>query len=155
MSLSSFCVVTNALRLNLFKVHDAGKDRKVKHPVGKITPDSTIQSAEKVHAEAKPPANASDQTCSTANRCISGVQPDEQDYTIHTAGLKKTLRIEGMMCGHCEARVKKALESVPGVAEASANHESGIAVVLLNQEVPDELLQKAVEEQDYEVLSIQ
>lgn len=155
MSLSSFCVVTNALRLNLFKVHDAGKDRKAKHPVGKINSGSTIQSTEEVHAKAEPPESVSDQTCSTANQGISGAQPDKQDYTINTAGLKKTLRIEGMMCGHCEARVKKALESVPGVAEASANHEAGTAIVLLNQKVPDELLKKAVEEQDYEVLSIQ
>lgn len=107
MSLSSFCVVTNALRLNLFSVHDAGKDKKIK-------------SKKKVE--------------------------DKE--------MKKTMKIEGMMCGHCEARVKKCLEALPEVAEAVVSHEAGTAVVTLTAEVTDDILKKAVEDQDYKVISI-
>lgn len=107
MSLSSFCVVTNALRLNLFSVHAAGKDKKIK-------------SKKKVE--------------------------DKE--------MKKTMKIEGMMCGHCEARVKKCLEALPEVAEAVVSHEAGTAVVTLTAEVTDDILKKAVEDQDYKVISI-
>lgn len=107
MSLSSFCVVTNALRLNLFSVHDAGKDKKIK-------------SKKKVE--------------------------DKE--------MKKTMKIEGMMCGHCEARVKKCLEALPEVAEAVVSHEEGTAVVTLTAEVSDDVLKKTVEDQDYKVVSI-
>ena len=69
--------------------------------------------------------------------------------------MEKTLKIEGMMCGHCEARVKKALEALPEVAEAEVSHEAGTAVVTLNSEVENTVLQKAVEDQDYKVLGIQ
>lgn len=107
MSLSSFCVVTNALRLNLFSVHAAGKDKKIK-------------SKKKVE--------------------------DKE--------MKKTMKIEGMMCGHCEARVKKCLEALPEVAEAVVSHEAGTAVVTLTAEVTDDILKRAVEDQDYKVISI-
>ena len=111
MSLSSFCVVSNALRLNLFKLHDARHDHKhVKHS--------------KKHEE------------------------KEKNE------MEKTLKITGMMCGHCEARVKKALEAVEGVAEAKVSHESGTAVVTLNVPVEDAVLKKAVEDQDYKVTAI-
>ena len=69
--------------------------------------------------------------------------------------MKKTMKIEGMMCGHCEARVKKALEALPQVSEAMVSHEAGTAIVTLNADVADEVLKKAVEDQDYPVLSIQ
>ena len=69
--------------------------------------------------------------------------------------MEKTMKIEGMMCGHCEARVKKTLECIDGVAEAAVSHEAGTAVVTLEQEVPDDVLKTAVEEQDYKVLSVQ
>ena len=69
--------------------------------------------------------------------------------------MKKTIKIEGMMCGHCEARVKKALEALPQVSEAIVSHEAGTAIVTLNADVADEVLKKAVEDQDYPVLSIQ
>ena len=69
--------------------------------------------------------------------------------------MKKTMKIEGMMCGHCEARVKKALEALPQVSEAIVSHEAGTAIVTLNADVADEVLKKAVEDQDYPVLSIQ
>ncbi len=107
MSLSSFCVVTNALRLNLFRVHDAGRDKKIK---GKKMEELTME---------------------------------------------KTLKIEGMMCGHCEARVKKCLEALPQVTEAAVSHETGTAVVTLSGQVENDVLKKAVEDQDYKVLGIQ
>ena len=107
MSLSSFCVVTNALRLNFFKMHDASRDKKIK---SKRKEEKTME---------------------------------------------KTMKIEGMMCGHCEARVKKCLEALPEVSGAAVSHEAGTAVVTLNAQVADDVLKKAVEDQDYKVLSIQ
>jgi len=109
MSLSSFCVVTNALRLNLFDLRDAAKDHKIKQ--------------NKPKEELKP--------------------------------MEKTMKVEGLMCMHCDARVKKVLEALPEVAEATANHETGIVVVTLNAPVADEVLKKTVEDQDYKVLSVE
>ena len=108
MSLSSFCVVTNALRLNWFKMRDASKDKKIK------------------------------------------TKKKEEETT-----MEKTMKIEGMMCGHCEARVKKCLEAFEQVEEAAVSHEEGTAVVRLNGELADDVLKKAVEDQDYKVLDIQ
>ncbi len=108
MSLSSFCVVSNALRLNLFKMYDAGRDKK-------------IRTKKKVEEKT----------------------------------MKKTMKIEGMMCGHCEARVKKVLETLPQVDSAEVSHEAGTAVVTLNGEIGDDVLKKTVEDQDYKVTSIQ
>lgn len=105
MSLSSFCVVSNALRLNLFRMYGKGKDKKIRK---------------------------------------------EKE----TKQMEKTMEIKGMMCGHCEARVKKTLEAVEGVTEAVVSHTEGTAVVKMNQEVADEILKNAVEEQDYEVTAI-
>ena len=116
MSLSSFCVVSNALRLNLVKIHDASHDKKVK--------------------------NRSHQASATINQ-------------MEDNSMEKTMKIEGMMCGHCEARVKKALETLPQVAEAQVSHEKGTAVVKLNAEVSNEELTRAVEEQDYKVTSVE
>ena len=107
MSLSSFCVVTNALRLNLFKMYDAKRDKKIKAK----------------RKEGKK--------------------------------MEKTMKIEGMMCGHCEARVKKCLEELPEVTSAAVSHESGSAVVTLSAPVDDSVLKKTVEDQDYKVISIQ
>ena len=109
MSLSSFCVVTNALRLNLFDLRDAAKDYKIKQ--------------NKPKEELKP--------------------------------MEKTMKVEGLMCMHCDARVKKVLEALPEVTEAVANHETGIVVVTLNAPVADEVLKKTVEDQDYKVLSVE
>ncbi|MCH5273961.1 MAG: heavy metal translocating P-type ATPase [Lachnospiraceae bacterium] len=111
MSLSSFCVVMNALRLNLFPLYDSRKDRKIKNKLK----NKTKKEKEK---------------------------------------MEKTLKIEGMMCGHCEASVKKALEAVDGVNQAMVSHSDGTAVVTLEKEVSDDILKKAVEEQDYKVLGI-
>ena len=107
MSLSSFCVVTNALRLNLFRMYDARKDKKRKYK------------------------------------------------KVEEKQMERTMKIEGMMCGHCEARVKKCLEELPEVTEAVVSHEAGTAVVTLNAEVANDVLKKAVEDQDYKVVSIE
>ena len=116
MSLSSFCVVTNALRLNLCRVYDPKHDRKA-------TPDRK---------------NKTD-------------KPNESEEKSMT----KTMNIEGMMCGHCEARVKKALEALDAVSEAVVSHESGTAVVTLSSDISDEKLKETVEAEDYKVTSIQ
>ena len=108
MSLSSFCVVSNALRLNLFDVRNSAKDKKIKAK----------------HKEAVKP-------------------------------MEKTMKIEGMMCGHCEARVKKALEALPEVAQAVVSHEAGTAVVTLKAAIADDVLKKAVEAQDYTVTAVE
>lgn len=108
MSLSSVCVVTNALRLNLFNMHDTKKDKRIKTKKKK-----------------------------------------------ENKSMEKTMKIEGMMCGHCEAAVKKALEALPEVESAEVSHEAGTAVVKLSAEVSDEILKKAVEDKDYKVLDIQ
>ena len=113
MSLSSFCVVSNALRLNLFKMYDASKDKKLK--------------AKKEKKRSK-----------------------KEDKTI-----KKIMHIEGMMCGHCEAAVKKALEALPQVDEAVVSHEAGTAELTLNAEIADDVLKKTVEDKDYTVTSVE
>ena len=109
MSLSSFCVVSNALRLNFCKLYDASHDKKLKK---------------------------------------SGKKAEEKNMT-------RTMKIEGMMCKHCEARVKKVLEALPEVAEAVVSHEAGTAVVTLNTELANDVLKKTVEDQDYTVLSVE
>ena len=118
MSLSSFCVVTNALRLNLFKVYDSSHDMKQKSR----TAEESIK-----------------------NKNIKKEEGNE---------MKKTMKIEGMMCGHCEAAVKKALEAVDGVESALVSHEKGSAEVTLTKEVADDVLKKAVEDKDYKVTAI-
>jgi len=115
MSLSSFCVVTNALRLNLVQVYNDKKDRKIKQ-----------------------------------NGVFVPVVLEEENET-----MEKTMKIEGMMCGHCEARVKKCLEALPEVITAMVSHENGTAVVTLSAQVSDEVLTKTVEDQDYKVLSVE
>lgn len=108
MSLSSFCVVSNALRLNLFSVYQSSKDKKIKHKQAK-----------------------------------------------EIKSMEKTMKINGIMCGHCEARVKKALEALAEVDEAEVSHVTGTAVVKLNAEVANDVLKAAVEAQDYEVVSVE
>ena len=120
MALSSFCVCMNALRLNLFKVHDASHDHKITHPVS-----------------------------------LEGVVNNKGYDIKEETEMTKTLKVEGMMCGHCEARVKKALEAIEGVESAVADHTAGTAVVTLTSEVSDDVLRKAVEDQDYRVLGVE
>ena len=129
MSLSSFCVVSNALRLNLFDLHSTRHDHKTASPAAAPV-QSAAENNKKSDAEA-PEVKTEDNT------------------------MKKTLKVEGMMCGHCEARVKKALEALPEVDEAVVSHEAGTAIVTLNAEVADEVLKNAVEAQDYKVTGIQ
>ena len=130
MSLSMLCVVSNALRLNLFDLHSTKHDRKPKSaalPAAPVQPAAAENTAEPVSAPVVKEDNA----------------------------MKKTLHVEGMMCGHCEARVKKALEALPAVDEAVVSHEAGTAIVTLNAEVSDADLKKAVEDQDYKVTGIE
>lgn len=129
MSLSSFCVVSNALRLNLFDLHSTRHDHKTASPAAAPV-QSAAENNKKSDAEA-PEVKTEDNT------------------------MKKTLKVEGMMCGHCEARVKKALEALPEVDEAVVSHEAGTAIVTLNAEVADDVLKNAVEAQDYKVTDIQ
>ena len=129
MSLSSFCVVSNALRLNLFDLHSTRHDHKTASPAA-----APVQSA-------------------AENNKKSDAKAPEVKTEDHT--MKKTLKVEGMMCGHCEARVKKALEALPEVDEAVVSHEAGTAIVTLSAEVADEVLKNAVEAQDYKVTGIQ
>ena len=122
MSLSSFCVVSNALRLNMFKMYNTARDKKIKNQVE--IPKEYLGS-------------------NNIN--------NEKETTI----MEKTIKIEGMMCGHCEATVKKALEAIEQVSEAVVSHEAGTAVVKLTADVADNVLKKAVEDKDYKVTSIQ
>ena len=126
MSLSSFFVVTNALRLNLFNIRDTAKDKPLKNAITKDNEliDSSIYN-------------------------IKGLNEERTEKI-----MEKTLRVEGMMCGHCEARVKKALETIEGVSLAVANHENGTAIVTLTADVSDDVLRQAIEDQDYKVLGI-
>lgn len=121
MSLSSFCVVTNALRLNLFRMYDPGRDKR-----------------------AAGAAKSREPFCDKEKR------EEKENET-----MEKTIKIEGMMCGHCEARVKKCLEALPEVTEAVVSHEAGTAVLSMSAEVSDETLKKTVEEQDYKVTGIE
>ena len=129
MSLSSFCVVSNALRLNLFDLHSTRHDHKTASPAAAPV-QSAAENNKKSDAEA-PEVKTEDNP------------------------MKKALKVEGMMCGHCEARVKKALEALPEVDEAVVSHEAGTAIVTLNAEVADDVLKNAVEAQDYKVTGIQ
>ena len=126
MSLSSFCVVMNALRLNLAKIKDPSHDRKKKKSLN-LPEGSRLLSGDQKHTE----------------------ENEERGNT-----MEKTLKVEGMMCMHCEARVKKALEALEQVDEAVVSHEAGTAVVKLNAVVENDVLKKAVEDQDYKVLEI-
>ncbi len=119
MSLSSFCVVTNALRLNWFRLHDSSRDRRLK------------------------------------KRLEPGQEKEQNQKNKEEMKMTKTMKIEGMMCGHCEARVKKCLEALAQVDEAAVSHEAGTAVVTLNADIADEVLKKTVEDQDYQVTGIE
>ena len=125
MSLSSFCVVTNALRLNLLNIKDSRKDKKIRRKAA--APAGAVVAAAEINTETK-----------------------KENKT-----MTKTMKIEGMMCGHCEAAVKKALEALDGVASAEVSHEKGTAVVTLEKDVDNAVLTKAVEDKDYKVVSVQ
>ena len=159
MSLSSFCVVTNALRLNLFKMHDASKD----HPMRKRAEKAANKGGDKAENAGAVRMGAEDtrsigQTANGNETVSKEMQKSEnQKNHINMEGITmtKTMNIEGMMCGHCEARVKKALEALAGVESAEVSHEKGTAVVSMSADVADDTLKEAVEAQDYKVDSIQ
>ena len=138
MSLSSFCVVTNALRLNWFDLHDPKRDKKAKNALPGL---SGVQGAGQ-EGESKTGDQEADQAPTRAD--------DKKEEEMMT----KTMKIEGMMCGHCEARVKKCLEALAEVAEAKVSHKAGTAVLTLNGDISDEVLKKTVEDQDYKVVEI-
>ncbi|MCM1495750.1 MAG: heavy metal translocating P-type ATPase [Bacteroides sp.] len=146
MSLSSFCVVTNALRLNLVRIYDAGRDRKRRSRMVQVEDRETIPEQNAENPESRKEMEEELQTGTNRRN-----KPENKEET----NMNKTMKIEGMMCGHCEARVKKALEALPEVAEAVVSHETGTAEVRLEREVAEDTLKKAVEEQDYKVLAIQ
>ena len=125
MSLSSFCVVTNALRLNLLNIKDSRKDKKIRRKAA--APAGAVVAAAEINTETK-----------------------KENKT-----MTKTMKIEGLMCGHCEAAVKKALEALDGVASAEVSHEKETAVVTLEKDVDNAVLTKAVEDKDYKVVSVQ
>ncbi|MCM1386773.1 MAG: heavy metal translocating P-type ATPase [Bacillus sp. (in: Bacteria)] len=141
MSLSSFCVVSNALRLNLFRMYSTKHDRKMKRKLHK----KDGQQTENQQIE-----------CQKIEKRQTGNQPIENQLIKEkeSKNMEKTMEIKGMMCGHCEAAVKKALEELPEVKEALVSHEKGNALVTLQSEVADDVLKKTVEALDYEVVSI-
>lgn len=145
MSLSSFCVVMNALRLNLFDVRDASKDKKS----GK-----ELKRKPEVKQEEKPEVKQEEKTEVKQEEKMEAEQVRELENRKELEMMKKTMKIEGMMCGHCEARVKKALEALAEVEEAVVSHDTGCAEVTLKAEVTDEVLKNAVEDQDYKVIEI-
>ena len=159
MSLSSFCVVTNALRLNLFKMHDASKD----HPMRKRAEKAANKGGEKAENAGAVRMGAEDtrsigQTANgneTVSKEMKKSENQKNNINMEGITMTKTMNIEGMMCGHCEARVKKALEALAGVESAEVSHEKGTAVVSMSADVADDTLKEAVEAQDYKVDSIQ
>ena len=159
MSLSSFCVVTNALRLNLFKMHDASKD----HPMRKRAEKAANKGGDKAENAGAVRTGAEDtrsigQTANeneTVSKELQKSENQKNDKNMEGITMTKTMNIEGMMCGHCEARVKKALEALAGVESAEVSHEKGTAVVSMSADVADDTLKEAVEAQDYKVDSIQ
>ena len=134
MSLSSFCVVSNALRLNLFDLHSTKHDRPLR-----------ANSSSPAESAMVPPPTPAENNAENTSASVN--QEDNSR--------KKTLHVEGMMCGHCEARVKKALEALPQVSEAVVSHEAGTAIVTLTAAVDNDTLKKAVEDQDYPVTGIE
>ena len=146
MSLSSFCVVTNALRLNLFDLRSTKRDRK--KAIRKISTEAGQKEEQKI--EKQESVNREKET-DTNQQVVKQVKNKRKEVN----NMEKTMKINGMMCGHSEARVKKALEALPEVKEAAVSHEAGTAVLTLNAPVADEILKKAVEDQDYEVVSVE
>ena len=134
MSLSSFCVVSNALRLNLFDLHSTKHDRPLR-----------ARSSSPAESAMVPPPTPAENNAENTSASVN--QEDDS--------MKKILHIEGMMCGHCEARVKKALEALPEVSEAVVSHEAGTAIVTLTAAVDNDTLKKAVEDQEYPVTGIE
>ncbi len=182
MSLSSFCVVTNALRLNLLDMHNPAKDKKLHKAKRKPEPaaiiennqpeqesnrlDNTMQNNYNIESN-KIESNRIESNKIDSNKIESNSNIESNNNIENNNNSKnnqlqlegnemtKTLKIEGMMCGHCEARVKKCLEALEQVTQAQVSHEAGTAVVSLSADISSEALAKAVEEQDYKVLAVE
>ena len=125
---------TNALRLNWCRLHDAGRDKKVKHSIrdtGNMADSKTVAAS------------------------VTDEEIKQNNMKMEDEMMEKTMKIEGMMCGHCEATVKKALEHVEGVSKAVVSHEKGNAVITLSADVSDDVLKKTVEDKDYTVISVE
>ena len=165
MSLSSFCVVTNALRLNFFDLRSTKRDRKkgaskesIQGDQEEATKENASPAEEKQEsAEQGNVSRAEEKQESAEQENVSRAKEKQQNINQgnEVMNMEKTMKINGMMCGHCEARVKKALEALPEVKEAVVSHEAGTAVLTFNAPVADEILKKAVEDQDYEVVSVE
>ena len=180
MSLSSFCVVTNALRLNFFDLRSTKRDRKRGASKESIQADQEEATKENVSPAEEKQENTEQENVSRAEEKQESAEQgnvsraeekqesaeqgnvsraEEKQQNINQGkevmNMEKTMKINGMMCGHCEARVKKALEALPEVKEAVVSHEAGTAVLTFNAPVADEILKKAVEDQDYEVVSVE
>jgi Cu2+-exporting ATPase len=143
MSLSSFCVISNALRLNLVKIYDTRRDRPLRKHKSSGNGEKTTTDIDAESGKTTTHVNAE-----------SGIDKNNENVK-EEKNMTKTMKIEGMMCGHCEARVKKALEGLDAVTSAEVSHEAGTAVVTLNAELDSEVLKKTVEEQDYKVVSVE
>ena len=182
MSLSSFCVVTNALRLNLLDMHNPAKDKNLHKAKRKPEPaaiiennqpeqesnrlDNTMQNNYNIESN-KIESNRIESNKIDSNKIESNSNIESNNNIENNNNSKnnqlqlegnemtKTLKIEGMMCGHCEARVKKCLEALEQVTQAQVSHEAGTAVVSLSADISSEALAKAVEEQDYKVLAVE
>ncbi len=175
MSLSSFCVVSNALRLNLFKMYDASKDHEIKRKRKNLSEDNDAAQSEQELLAAeinikdinrteinKAEINKTETNKTEINKTETNKTEKNKTETNKTENkekenntMEKTMKIEGMMCGHCEARVKKVLEKLEAVETAVVSHEKGTAVVTLKADITNEGLKKAVEDQDYTVTDIQ
>ena len=155
MSLSSFCVVTNALRLNWFRLRDASKDKSLKMRVLKEQRQEPMQEQTQEQTQEQMQEQAQEQMQEQAQEQIQEQAQEQYQVKKEETKMTKTMKIEGMMCGHCEARVKKCLEALAEVDGAEVSHETKTAVVTLNGELADEVLKKTVEDQDYKVLGIE
>ena len=133
MSLSSFCVVTNALRLNLFKIHDAGKDKKIKNPVSEA--EQTINNS-----------------CKLLNEC-SDIN-NNNNKKENTTMVKVTVNVTGMMCGHCEAHVNKAIQEAFGVQDVVSSHDAGTTIFSAPEKVDEDKIRQVIKDAGYEVTGI-
>lgn len=150
MSLSSFCVVTNALRLNLFKMYDASRDKKRKTTAKHVATGADGVSGQENHKFQTEKFEMENKMAGKSGNGTATAKTNKEE-----SNMTKTIKIDGMMCGHCEATVKKALEALPEVASAEVSHEKGTAVVTLTAEVSDDVLKKTVEDKDYTVTGIE
>ncbi|MBR2995662.1 MAG: HAD-IC family P-type ATPase, partial [Lachnospiraceae bacterium] len=163
MSLSSFCVVSNALRLNLFKLYDGSKDKPKKNAISAAVLKSAEQEEKQEEKREEKREEKAEEKLKEPDRKEAAAEKTTEEMTETSAEttekgetvMTKTMKIEGMMCEHCEATVKKALEALPFVESAQVSHVAGNAVVNLNGEADEAAMKAAVEAKDYKVLGIE